>query len=293
MEKEAKDPKSSPKGDQALSLAKLQCDLGRAIGARRASLGYDLDHIEQETKISKHFLQKIEEGHFDSLPGKVFEKGFIKSLVRLLQLQDDPTVCDYLGANSTSESVRSAPKETWRTLLSVEHLKAHFHLKKQKKGWRPYTIATALLGAGVCVVGLLTFFSLSPTASKKNSVLFDKVMQNLPAKAPDQIAKLDSKEEQPNDLPPPAGGNQPVTVTVRKEVVLHVRDEGDYYRQDTFSPGVYRFAMKGDHIDFFFANAGAVEVKFGERSYGPAGLEGEAKHLSFYVAKSNSGSNKL
>ena len=46
--------------------------------------GVSIESIAQATKISKAFISGLESGEFESLPGRVFGRGFVKNITRLL-----------------------------------------------------------------------------------------------------------------------------------------------------------------------------------------------------------------
>ena len=54
-------------------------------GERRESLGLTLEHIEEETKIRKLYLDAIEKERFNILPPRVYATGFVKKVCALPQ----------------------------------------------------------------------------------------------------------------------------------------------------------------------------------------------------------------
>ena len=57
---------------------------GEKLRKQREQRGIELDAISNTTKISTRMLRAIEEEHFDQLPGGVFNKGFVLSLIHIL-----------------------------------------------------------------------------------------------------------------------------------------------------------------------------------------------------------------
>jgi cytoskeletal protein RodZ len=51
----------------------------------RERSGISIDAVSQETRISKNYILSLESGNLDGLPGKVFGRGFIKNITRLLR----------------------------------------------------------------------------------------------------------------------------------------------------------------------------------------------------------------
>jgi flagellar biosynthesis protein FlhG len=52
----------------------------------RESLGLDIDHISDKTKIARSHLQAIEDERFDELPALVYTRGFLGELAKQLRL---------------------------------------------------------------------------------------------------------------------------------------------------------------------------------------------------------------
>ncbi len=57
--------------------------------------GVSLEEVSAATRISKRFLEAIENEHWDLLPGGVFNRGFIRSVARFLGLDEDSMVAEY------------------------------------------------------------------------------------------------------------------------------------------------------------------------------------------------------
>lgn len=69
----------------------------------RESQGKSIDEVVEATKIRSRYVQAIEEGNFDILPGKVYARGFIR------------TYANYLGLDGTALSEQYLEDPTPRT----------------------------------------------------------------------------------------------------------------------------------------------------------------------------------
>lgn len=76
---------------------------GENLRKQREQRGLTLDAISTITKISPRMLRAIEEEHFEQLPGGVFNKGFVRAYARLVGLDEDEAVSDYLTALRESQ----------------------------------------------------------------------------------------------------------------------------------------------------------------------------------------------
>lgn len=70
--------------------------LGEKLRQAREARGMSIGDIAEQTRISAHYLEAIENNDFSSLPGGVFNKGFIKLYARCVGLDEQEVVQDYL-----------------------------------------------------------------------------------------------------------------------------------------------------------------------------------------------------
>ncbi len=72
-------------------------EFGNKFRKAREKKQFSLDDVSKVLKIGSRMLQAIEEEHFDLLPGGVFNKGFIRSYAKHLDLDPEQAVADYLS----------------------------------------------------------------------------------------------------------------------------------------------------------------------------------------------------
>ena len=70
---------------ESLSRDEARARFGAWIKAARERSGLSVDAVAQETRISKGHIASLEEGSMEALPGKVFGRGFVKNITRLLK----------------------------------------------------------------------------------------------------------------------------------------------------------------------------------------------------------------
>ena len=58
--------------------------IGETLRRERLKRNLDFEQISRELKISRRFLEAIENDQFDKLPGGVFAKSFVRQYARLL-----------------------------------------------------------------------------------------------------------------------------------------------------------------------------------------------------------------
>jgi cytoskeleton protein RodZ len=76
---------------------------GARLKREREQRSVTLDEISLSTKISTRFLRALEEGHFEQLPGGIFNKGFVRAYARHLGIDEEQAIADYLAANGGAQ----------------------------------------------------------------------------------------------------------------------------------------------------------------------------------------------
>src|ERR1035437_2303156 len=104
--------------------------IGEILRRERLKRNLELGQIAQELKISSRFLEAIEAGQLDKLPGGVFTKSFVLQYTRFLGLDEDeivdevqrviepqPAVPELAEASKAADSlIRVPPVEQWEGL---------------------------------------------------------------------------------------------------------------------------------------------------------------------------------
>lgn len=86
-------------------------DIGRQLRAKRDELGLTLEQIQAETKIRRRYLEALETGNEDLIPGEVYVKGFLRFYANFLGLDGQALVKEYNAAKETqaAEADGAAP----------------------------------------------------------------------------------------------------------------------------------------------------------------------------------------
>ena len=90
-------PPPRPKDPVAALVERYGYD-GRFLRGVRDLRGVTLDEVAKSTRISLRYLEALEENGYDRLPAGTFVRGYVRTLARMLQL-DENTVADGYMAN--------------------------------------------------------------------------------------------------------------------------------------------------------------------------------------------------
>jgi len=80
---------------------------GEKLKQEREKRKITLEEISLSTKIGTRMLQALEENKFNQLPGGIFNKGFVRAYSRVVGLDEDQTVADYLQASGDAPPPRT------------------------------------------------------------------------------------------------------------------------------------------------------------------------------------------
>lgn len=98
---------------------------GEHLKRERELRGVSIVEVSTATKISTKFLEAIEHGQWEQLPGGAFNRGFIRSASRYLGLDEDSMVAEYsleTNGNGASHAVPHRNSELprdWRPMAAL------------------------------------------------------------------------------------------------------------------------------------------------------------------------------
>lgn len=69
--------------------------IGRYLKKRRESRAMSVEEISRATRIPVVSIERLENDHFDDLPGEVFVRGFLKAYARAVALPMDEVLARY------------------------------------------------------------------------------------------------------------------------------------------------------------------------------------------------------
>jgi cytoskeleton protein RodZ len=117
---------------------------GERLRREREMRGISLNEISESTKISRRHLESLENEDFDSLPGGVFNRGFVRAYARFVGINEEEAVADY-------NAVCSEPEPAPDHFPLEVHIKPDRELNPKRSPW-PLILAVAALVGFIVVV---------------------------------------------------------------------------------------------------------------------------------------------
>lgn len=82
--------------------------LGERLRQAREEKGISLTDVAEQTRISPHYLESIEKDDYKTLPGGIFNKGFVRSYAKYVGLDEQETLAEYsriISASTPAEEI--------------------------------------------------------------------------------------------------------------------------------------------------------------------------------------------
>ena len=146
-------------------------NVSKMLKEARLAKGLSLEEAEAATSIRKLYLDAVEEGEFDKIPGDVFTKGIIRTYGNFLGLNGLDLVNIYKAQNSGLTKEAVAPKP----IRMVE--KIQYSPQISRKGYhRQLAELYCGIGFGYCVAGGIAWFM--NTDSSQNLISEPAAVEN-------------------------------------------------------------------------------------------------------------------
>ena len=272
-------------------------NFGANFRKAREAKGLPLEKIAAETRISTRFLTAIENEAFESLPGGIFNRGFIRAYADYLGLDSNQAVADYDRISSTVQEPADVLRDPARH-------------PARNSDWNLYIVAAAIL---LVLMAAYYFVTRAPTGSTglvpqtaattpTAQVAEPQIHAALPATTSlevSQAAPLPSPavavqattpstpaQSTPTTLPSPASPPSPpstsalaVDVNVTDSTWMKVTTDGTIALSEILQPGTNRRFSAERSIDVIIGNAAGASMQINGRDLGQLGTSGRVREF--------------
>lgn len=123
-------------------------EFGEELRKERESRGIALQSITEATKISNRHLVALETGHFNHLPGGVFNKGIVRSYARIVGLDENFWVNRFMVAYRNSGQLKDDDANWIAFAENVGKTRPHaFDRQPMRMKWTGVAVLLVLLAA--------------------------------------------------------------------------------------------------------------------------------------------------
>jgi cytoskeleton protein RodZ len=283
---------------------------GDKLKREREMRGVTLDEISESTKIARRHLEALETEDFGSLPGGVFNKGFVRAYAHFIGIDEDEAVADYAAVS------HEAPPPEDQFPLEV-HEKPNRELNP-RKSQMPIVAAAAVLVvvmAGAFVWrkhhphgGVLPAVAASsgdtndqkragdepsaqnpPEATRSESKSSEsrskmvRVKETVAERQPEEKAEAASAARHTPGVEKPLSSEHSffVIIKAKEDAWISVVADGRHVSRGILRADKQRFVRAARQIVLTTGNAGGIDVYFNGKALGAIGNESEARTLMF------------
>ena len=159
----------------------MSLTLGEKLRQAREERGFSISEVAEQTRISALYLECIENDDYRTLPGGIFNKGFVKSFAKVVGIDEQEALHDYtqLIANQGTPVVEET--RTYRSEVMTDDRSSSSSLP---------TIILAVVILGLMTAGILAFLNYynnkgtgetANTAANTNATANSNIASNVAA----------------------------------------------------------------------------------------------------------------
>ena len=82
----------------------LEDSVGTTLSLRRQASGISIEEVSQALNIKKEYIAAIENNQLETLPGKIYSSGFIRSYAKFLKLDPDQIIKRLMAEQNVLET---------------------------------------------------------------------------------------------------------------------------------------------------------------------------------------------
>lgn len=279
--------------------------LGEILRAERERQRLTIQDIEEGTSIRAVYIEAIESGNYDKLPGDVYTKGFIKSYANFLNINAEELVKQFVAERNpeavTADMTEDTPVETEEKVskIKITDLKETNMKLPKKTTSENDSGSSSSSGSGFKLVAAVVLLAVMAAGAwvYLSGVEISDVDTNQRQEQPAIVA--DSKQENDSAVTPDINSatNTAQAAIPQTGINIQAKFTGDCWTQviadgslvyeDTASAGqVLSWAGK-ENVVVRVGNAGVVELSNNGQNIGALGAYGEVTERTFTKTSRN------
>ncbi len=256
----------------ASALKTVMVSVSEKLRQERLQRNLDLAQIAEQTGIGRRFLEAIEAGQWDRLPGTFYAKSFVRQYARLLHVdvEIEPELESVFGAVECAPIPSQEPHfgDLHLPPISGQLRQAGLHRRVQ------FPLASLVGAVLLCLAGYAIFrgvrLTIESAAEPKNTA--------------SKISEFSSVRDQP---PPdsrgvPVRGNElSLNLVARERTWVSLWVDSRCVFRDILNPSERRSFEGQRRMLLYTGNAGALEIQWNAEPISSIGRRGEVRVVEF------------
>lgn len=172
-------------------------ELGRRLKEAREAKGMSLSDVQETTKIQKRYLEGIEEGAYDIMPGKFYVRAFIKQYAEAVGLNAEELFEEFKDEvpSSKEDEVPLRPTGAAAAAEKKTRVDASKPIRESSK-WLDY-LPKILVGAFVLGALILVYVLIPKSGSESDPAVEDEVQVEEPQTEEPVVQEEPAPEKKP------------------------------------------------------------------------------------------------
>lgn len=172
-------------------------ELGRRLKEAREAKGMSLSDVQETTKIQKRYLEGIEEGAYDIMPGKFYVRAFIKQYAEAVGLNAEELFEEFKSEvpSSKEDEVPLRPTGAAAAAEQKTRVDASKPIRESSK-WLDY-LPKILVGAFVLGALILVYVLIPRSGSESEPAVEDEVQVEEPQTEEPAVQEEPAPEKKP------------------------------------------------------------------------------------------------
>lgn len=265
--------------------------VGYTLRQERERQNLSVEDVEQGTSIRTSYINAIENGEYDKLPGNVYTKGFIKSYAKFLGVDEDAMAKEFAADIAEIESTNAPPPledesakvsdKTFEVKPAIPPRQEKKQLSRSAQQEERNLPSIPILAAGVVIVllAIVGAWSLISGAGGEVAKVETPVQQEQTAKPEPTPADTSTPVASANPAPP--NDNVAIQARFNDRCWVLVTIDGAVVQEGVVDGGQTLSWEGKNDITFRLGNAGAVEFFQNGQSIGVLGGIGEIADKTF------------
>lgn len=260
--------------------------VGYTLRQERERQNLSIEDIEEGTSIRALYIEAIEGGEYDKLPGKVYTKGFIKNYANFLGMDADAVVKEFQTDMATLEAEAQAA-EAEKSAEAKPEVKPEPKPAKPEKKKFGYSIEDDSLPNKSSVIIVAAVIFIAALAGGAWSWLSNSDGEVAKVEQPVQQTQTVAPEPVAESTPEPVDNSAPKSDVVNIQARFNnrcwtlVTVDGAVVQEGIVEGGQTLSWEGKENITFRLGNAGAVEFFQDGKSVGILGAEGDIVDKTF------------
>lgn len=240
-------------------------EFGNYLKTEREAKGITLEQIEQETRIRLTYLQAIEDGEFNKLPGEFYCRTYIRSYAKAIGLDEAEVLAKY--ENRVKEIMSDGELEDLPTKTRWDGTLQETVASKGKAPVNKKPIIIGLIVVGLLIVAGAIYLALSlsqPTNKVENEQIQENPNNNIGIEVSeeDPVIVNNSLTQEPFEVDTLESSTEEV-VKVEKVDIL-VKAKGDCWFQVANSKEVFKDTLLKAGEEFSYNSQEPLIISLGK-----------------------------